>query len=210
MKFVVYSHPDSFEMEEYYINKLFSLGMDSFHLRKPGWSTADLSLFLTFIDPAFHSNIVIHDHVELLEDYDLAGIHLTRSFLKNYAADDLRGRGLGRCKVISRSIHSLQAAKEEVNGFFNRFIVSPIFNPISKQGEIETWSKEDLIQLSGCLLSGELVALGGIYDETIKLISPKMFDGFACLGYLWNQTDRIIDKFSRMQSWAREVELSKA
>ncbi len=207
MKLVVYSHADSFDMEEYYINKLFHVGMKSFHLRKPTWSIEDVSFFLQHIDPAFYSNIIIHDHVELLEEYDLAGVHFTRTKLSAMKKVDIGG--VVSKKIVSRSIHQLADLNDDRNDFVDRFIVSPVFEPISKNINGSAWSKSDIESL-GYLKPKhvELIALGGMKASNIHALPQDVFDGVACLGYVWSNVDHAVDRFIEAKSMIEEFEIS--
>src|SRR3954462_11503526 len=82
MKLIVISSSNSIENEADTVIKLFELGLETFHLRKHNLSTRKTRDFIDAIPEHFHNRIVIHSHHKLARQYNLRGIHLTKSHKK--------------------------------------------------------------------------------------------------------------------------------
>ncbi|HXC04742.1 MAG TPA: thiamine phosphate synthase, partial [Bacteroidia bacterium] len=113
--------------------KLFELGLETFHLRKPRFTTHEMIEYLNKIPPQFHNRIVIHSHHRLCLRYPLKGIHLTRTHLKRKFRLwlNLRLIRMKRSKItVSTSFRKLASLYEEENQYDYVFL-SPIFDSIS-------------------------------------------------------------------------------
>ena len=75
MKLVVLTSENSVQNELSVLYQLFDEGLKVLHLRKPNWSLEQTDVFLSQIDTKYHSKIVLHNHYELSEKYDVLGIH---------------------------------------------------------------------------------------------------------------------------------------
>ena len=120
MEWIVITSPDFLPGEAFFIDKLFSCGLDLLHLRKPGAPIEACRNLLNEIPKRWHNRIVTHEHFALASEYGLHGIHLNR---RNPIAPD------GYTGSISCSCHSLEeviANKPQRAYVF----LSPIFNSI--------------------------------------------------------------------------------
>ena len=59
--------------------QLFAAGLPRLHVRKPGWSRAELADYLQAIEPQYRPRLVLHSHYDLAPAYGLGGIHLTET-----------------------------------------------------------------------------------------------------------------------------------
>ena len=82
MKLIVISSSQSIENETQIVTKLFEAGLDTFHLRKHRLSTKKMKEFIGAIPKHFHKRIVIHSHHNLARNFNLKGVHLTKSHKK--------------------------------------------------------------------------------------------------------------------------------
>ena len=81
MKLFVITSSKDVPDETSLITKMFESGLTNLHLRKPKYSTNQMSDFLNEIPVHFHKYIVIHSHHQLALKFDLKGIHLTSTHL---------------------------------------------------------------------------------------------------------------------------------
>ena len=175
-----------FEDEVKIVARLFGLGLETYHIRKPSFTAHELRSFLVAMPIEFHHRVVIHHHFELSLEFDLKGIHLNE-INKQYI------RQFKQYKVISGSFHSLAALKEYPFQFQYIFL-SPVFNSISKAGYTSNF---DLTQLAAELSSPsekllpKIIALGGIAADNIADIRNTGFAGAAALGAVWLQQDPV-------------------
>lgn len=185
MRLIVIS-PESFiRNESQTVNKLFDLGMECLHIRKPHADIQSVRNFIRTIDLAFHANLIVHSHVPLLEEFGIAGIHLKAGEFHRYD----QGRG-----VISTSAHSIDELIALDRPGLQLFI-SPVFDSISKTGY---YGESNLLKAGSISRKGQFIALGGISDQNIGRIKRKGFDGAAVLGHLW-QTRSPIANFIRLK-----------
>lgn len=169
------SNPVSIPNEIAKIESLFELGLNIFHLRKPSWSFWETQSFINKISDTYHNKIVIHQHYELLKQYNLYGIH------GKVFGSDLEEI---HSQSVSTSTHSLSEFNT-LDVRFNYAFLSPIFPSISKQGysSAENW-KEALEKRTN--LNTKLIALGGVHPNNIANLNNMGFDGYALLGAIWS------------------------
>ena len=57
------------------LNQLFNEGLEYYHLKKPSKNITEYCDYLHQIDEEYHNRIVIHSYHELINEYNLKGIH---------------------------------------------------------------------------------------------------------------------------------------
>jgi thiamine-phosphate pyrophosphorylase len=173
-KIIVISSSKPIINESKIITDLFNSGLELFHLRKPLDIIKDTEQILFNIPKEFHNRIVIHQHYQLLEQFELKGIHIKSKMttpLYNY---------------ISTSCHSLAELSNKNN--YEYVFISPIFNSISKYGYNSNFSINELKEAqSKEIIDNKVIALGGIVPNNIGIVRDLGFGGAAVLGYLWGK-----------------------
>ncbi|MCL2413513.1 MAG: thiamine phosphate synthase [Bacteroidales bacterium] len=147
------------------------------HLRKPDSAMADYENLLQSINPKYHSRIVLHEHYDLHEKYNIRGLHFSTS------KRELR-KDVAHNISTSTSCHALDEIKSIENEFDYTFL-SPIFPSISKQGyhgNLDMEKVKDFLQQKRKI---KVIALGGIIPERLQQIDVCGFDGYAMLGAAW-------------------------
>lgn len=177
MKIIIVSLPDFFDGEAETINRMFRLGLEHLHLRKPAGTEDELLDLLQKIDKKYYTRIVLHDHHRLAVRLSLGGIHLNSrnpSPLPGY-----RGS-------VSCSCHSVVELRSNPYNCSYRTL-SPIFDSISKPGYNARFSDTEL-RLAACngIINGHVCALGGVTLDKIPLLQEYRFGGAALLGEPWN------------------------
>jgi len=156
---------------------LFENGLTYYHLRKPEADKNSYIGFLEQINPDFHARIIIHNHFELTNYFDLKGIHLNSYYTEIPQVV---------CPHKSRSCHSFEEVLTN-KPFYNYLFLSPIFDSISKKGYQSTFGEEELrIAKEKNIIDNKVIALGGVNLKTISSIATYGFGGAAVLGYLWD------------------------
>ncbi len=185
MKLIVITTPRFFIEEDKILTTLFEEGLDYLHLRKPDTAPMFSERLLTLIPEQYRKRIVTHDHFYLKEEFNLMGIHLNHR--NPNPPENYRGH-------ISCSCHSLEDVKSRKSPC-NYVFMSPIFDSISKQNYLSTYSAEEIRQASkDGIIDKKVIALGGIDAENIPLIKDYGFGGAAILGDLWNRFDTRINR----------------
>ncbi len=178
MKWIVITPPNFVEREADFINHLFDMGLNLLHLRKPSASATDCKPLLDAIDSKWHSQIVVHDHFSLGDEYPLHGIHLNSRHPQ---------APIGFKGSLSRSCHSLEEVQQYKSSCDYVFL-SPIFDSISKQGYASHFTPAVLSQaaLDG-IIDDKVFALGGITLAHLPLLKAYHFGGAAFLGDIWGR-----------------------
>lgn len=185
MKLIVITTPTFFIEEDKILTTLFEEGLDYLHLRKPDTAPMFSERLLTLIPEQYRKRIVTHDHFYLKEEFNLMGIHLNHR--NPNPPENYRGH-------ISCSCHSLEEVKSRKIPC-NYVFMSPIFDSISKQNYLSTYSAEEIRQASkDGIIDKKVIALGGIDAGNIPLIKDYGFGGAAILGDLWNRFDTRINR----------------
>ncbi|NMA75189.1 MAG: thiamine phosphate synthase, partial [Bacteroidales bacterium] len=100
MELIIITTDSFFEGEAKAINALFQEGLKTLHIRKPQCTKEELSLLLEQIEKQHLKRIVLHDHFELVNSFQLKGYHL------NQRNNKLTEKHTDQ--TISRSCHSFE------------------------------------------------------------------------------------------------------
>lgn len=175
MKLIIITPEVLFDGEVMAINRLFAEGLETLHLRKPASEESDIQVMLDKINPAFHSRIVLHDHFQHIEKYNLKGVHLNR---RNSIPP------AGREFSVSKSCHSMSELTQAKQ--LDYVFLSPIFDSISKYGYSKAFTAEELNDAhQNGLINNKVYALGGISVNRIAQVAHYGFGGAVVLGALW-------------------------
>lgn len=175
---IIITLPDFFDDEASTVNRMFRLGLQRLHLRKPHCTAQELEHLIGEIDPQYHSRLVLHDHHHLATKYRLGGIHLN-------SRNPVPPQGFEG--TISCSCHSLDELKTNPYHCTYRTI-SPIFDSISKQGYNAAFSDEQLRDAHSLgIINKEIYALGGVALDNIAQVAHYGFGGVLLLGQPWQK-----------------------
>lgn len=178
MKLILLTPPDFFVEEDKILTALFEEGLDVLHLRKPDTEPVYSERLLTLLPETHRSQIVVHDHFYLKDEFNLKGIHLNG---RNPEAP------AGYKGHISKSFHDLDLLKAEKKHFDYVFL-SPIFDSISKSDYTSSFDTATLKQASAKgIIDKRVMALGGVTSENIESLKDFGFGGVVILGDLWNR-----------------------
>jgi thiamine-phosphate pyrophosphorylase len=195
---IVISNPSAIADEAIIINELFNVGMQLFHLRKPGYSQDELKELLNKINPQHYSKIALHQHHEIANDFGITRIHLTETKRRELNDDALIK--LKETNMLSTSVHLIVSYKTLSKQFDYTFF-GPVFNSISKQGY--TAVVENEFNLSEIKTSIKIIAIGGINEENINKALGMVFDGVALLGAIWKTPVDAVTNFKKIMNRCR-------
>ncbi len=145
-------------------------GVDIVHIRKPEWTIELTAQLISSIPEVLHPKLKLHDHFNLLEQYNLAGVHLNS---RNSTPHP-------KAKSVSRSCHCIEQLEESEH--YDYITLSPIFDSISKAGYRSAF---DLEIIKSHLNGRKVVALGGVTPSKFPVLRQTGFFGAAMLGYFW-------------------------
>jgi thiamine-phosphate pyrophosphorylase len=119
----------------------------------------------------------LHDELELCRRYAVKGVHLKEGYPVPPADVPL----------VSVACHSLpELAQRRLLYPEARFLLSPVFDSVSKKGYHSGFSEEELRQAKGNhLLDERVIALGGITPDNVATVKRYGFGAVASLGYVW-------------------------
>src|SRR5664280_750349 len=107
---ILITEPNFIPDEEKFINAFFNEGLEILHLRKPEATPLQMHELISKIDEKFHSRIMIHSHYELLDTFQLKGLHFTekskgliRSYEKIQCEKSLAVHELSDLKYVENS-----------------------------------------------------------------------------------------------------------
>ncbi|MGL4410680.1 MAG: thiamine phosphate synthase [Bacteroidales bacterium] len=203
MKLIIITTPNTYPQEAEAINQLLKAGAGTIHLRKPEWSEQMTNDFIQQIDSQYHNRIVIHDHYQLSERFDLKGIHLNQR--------NANAKITNIEKVNSNSLHSIEEL-EQTEKHYKYHLLSPVYESISKLGYTPSITKQQIktAQERG-IINQSTIALGGVSKENIQELDRLGFGGVALLGSLWSEwckdfnTGKLIDTYLEMQQLCNAI-----
>lgn len=141
------------------------------HIRKPGATKNQIADLIKTIPSLLHNRLKLHDHFELIEKYQLGGIHLNSRNPEPYKG----------AKSISKSAHSFEEISS--TNCYDYITLSPIFDSISKVGYNTHFNQDEIKKLlNGCK---NIIALGGVTPDKFPLLKSLGFAGAALLGYFF-------------------------
>ena len=185
-KIIVVSTPDHVANEADAIQGLIDDGFETIHLRKPDWTKVELLALIKQIKPSNYKKLVIHQHYDLIEKYNLKGIHFTEKYRNELS--DIQIKGLAtvlkrRGMTLSTSFHNFDDLNEQ-GKYFDYAFLSPVFDSISKQAYQSKFSLETLKKGFAQIQTKTAVyALGGINAENVHLLVGVGFEGIATGNY---------------------------
>lgn len=172
------------------VKALLKSGWHRVHLRHPKASRRDMMNLIESIPPEYHSHLVLHGHFDLINDFNLGGLHL------NHRCPTMPVNYKG---AVSRSCHSIDEIKDcATDGIRYSYVtLSPIFDSISKAGYKHAFNEEQLASLAD-IIYPPIIALGGVTPERLDIISRYNFSGFAMLGAIPWHSPSLISNFIKL------------
>lgn len=178
---IVITSEDIVQNETEIINQLFQEGLNLLHIRKPFINSEEMTDFIQKIDSKFHSQLVLHIHYDLAENFNISRFHFREIDRQNGLFQSFTD------KIISTSVHDIETFNLLSEDWEYAFI-SPVFPSISKKGYGENSNilndikKQDNPNV-------KLIALGGINEKNINEIFESEVDGVALLGAIWESDE---------------------
>lgn len=164
------------------INQMLLEGLDLLHIRKPFFKENEMRELLGSIDQSFHSQLVLHSHYDLGKEYAISRFH----FREVDRLHELH-KPLVAKNIISTSVHNINDYNV-LRSEWEYSFVSPVFPSISKKGYgLDTKVLEDIKHRNNPEV--QLIALGGIDENTIQRTLNAGAGGVALLGAVWNNAE---------------------
>ena len=174
--------------------RLFEEGLEYYHFRKPNKDYAAHCEYLHQIDKTYHNRIVVHYHHELVNEFDLKGIHFQEQKRKDHIDNpseyfiDLNMFG----KTISSSFHEPEDL-ESCYFEFDYHLLSPVFSSISKKGYKGRGFDVNHINKT-------IIGMGGVTSDNLEDFDKLGFKGVGVLGGIWN-VENPVEVFKKMKAF---------
>ena len=194
---IVITNPSAIFNEINIIDSLFEEGLSLLHSRKPDFSEVEMARFIHQIKVEFRSNLVLHSHHQLAEDFEINRIHFSEKE-KNHL-HEFPARFSKTCRYNSTSTHSIEDFNSLEKDFEYAFL-SPVFKSISKENYHPEKDLFDALK-SRTNFRTKVIALGGIDPDNIKKTLENGFDDVALLGSIWN-SEKPVKQFKLCQQIA--------
>lgn len=183
--FIVLTSEQEINNEAKLLNRLFKVGLEALHLRKPSFEEEAYRSLLKQIDAQFYNRIMLHEHHHLCEEFNLKGIHIQEQPRLNLG-DDLKNY-MNQFKIgnflVSSSFHEPETlASCEID--FDYHLLSPVFSSISKKGY-------EGRGFDVCHIDKKIIGMGGINTQTITNTFKLGYTGIGVLGGVWNTDDPV-------------------
>jgi thiamine-phosphate pyrophosphorylase len=203
MKLIVITPSTSRDREQNILKQMLDLGLPTLHIRKPHLSTESLKKYLEQFSTEQQKHLMIHSHHTLLWNFNLKGIHLTKSHkkqpLRSWAMQKLikMRRGNFSMSTSCNSISSMAASYNE----FEYIMLTPVFG--QTQEHRPTFSRGTLDLIIG-KYPGKLIARGGSNIESIAKANDIGFTGMAFQNFIWKSEDpvgqfiKILERFKEL------------
>ncbi len=192
MQLVLISPQTSVDSEIEKVVKLFELGLEVYHLRKPHYSKDRMVKYIEKIPVQYHNRIMVHSYPGLALKFDLRGIHLT-SATRKMRFKMWRIKFFVKRKkthlMVSTSYHKLSDLDAH-NPLYNYVFLSPVFDSISKK-DYQSGFNEFSLKKALDRTKYNVFALGGVNVSNISMAHKFGFKGCALLGGIWTEKDPI-------------------
>lgn len=190
MKIIAITSPKVTGDDERIIKGLVKRGIDVVHFRKPDSGIEECRSLLLKLTSGERSKIVVHDYPSLYEEFSLLGIHVNKN---------VTSLPEGYSGLKTRSCHSFEEV-EMYKDDYDYLFLSPIFNSISKQGYMSSFSDAELLQASKeGIIDRKVIALGGVTFNKIPYLKELNFGGVAMIGAIYN-TD-VLNRLDDFSQW---------
>lgn len=178
---IVITSEDIVQNETEIINQLFQEGLNLLHIRKPFINSEEMTDFIQKIDSKFHSQLVLHSHYDLAENFNISRFHFREIDRQNGLFQSFTD------KIISTSVHDIETFNLLSEDWEYAFI-SPVFPSISKKGYGENSNiLNDIKKRDNSNV--RLIAVGGINEKNINEVFESEVDGVALLGAIWENDE---------------------
>ncbi|CDF79370.1 thiamin-phosphate pyrophosphorylase [Formosa agariphila KMM 3901] len=175
------------------LHQLFEAGLQYYHLRKPNKNYEEHVTYLKEIDTQFHNRIVVHYVHELVNVFNLKGIHFQEQ--KRIDHIDNPGQYFKGLNMFGKTISSSFHEPEDLAHCYFEFdyhLLSPVFSSISKAGYVGRGFDVNHIDKI-------VIGMGGVTEFNIETFKKLGYKGVGVLGGIWN-SENPLDVFNKIQS----------
>ena len=207
MKIVVISPSKVRENEIKNLVQMFEAGLDSYHIRKPTFSTKKLQEYIEQIPKHFHNKIIIHSHHNLARKYNLQGVHYTKKHLERNIRNWWREKMLriSTSNFIKTTSHGKLSSLYDLEEMkFDYVFLSPIFDTIT--GKYQSGFYEESIKAAINKTGKKIIARGGIDITRIEKVKELGFYGLALYSVIWDK-ENPLEEYLKVIRRCKELDI---
>jgi thiamine-phosphate pyrophosphorylase len=183
------------------IENLMREEWDFLHVNKPDYTREELINFLELI-PQYHHKIVLHQHFDLIHEFELAGIHLSKNDRLDLSyADELTSACDLRSLCVVNGCLEVSGQKPDLVSYnahdfkemdhlpfrTDYILLSPIFDYPNNSDQPPLMSDPNLLRAYLQHSTHRIIAWGGVHNERIQQCQECGFDGYALSGEIWKK-----------------------
>lgn len=184
------------------LHQLFNAGLQYYHLRKPFKDLDQHTNYLNKIESQYHNRIVVHYYHELINSFNLKGIHFQEQ--KRRDTIDNPTRYFKNLNMFGKTISSSFHNQEELNNCYFEFdyhLLSPVFNSISKKDYKGRGFNVNHINKT-------IVGVGGVTAENLSKFNTLGYKGVGVLGGVWG-AEKPVEAFKKIDETFYLVQKTK-
>lgn len=204
MKLIVITPSETTEKEHDIISYMLKNGLPSLHVRKPTFDHDRMVSYIEQFTDEEQSKMVLHSFHQILLDYDLKGIHLSKRHrkkpFKSWLNQTLIELRMGHKIVMSTSSKSLSSMADNYNDF-EYIMLTPVFT--DAKGHQSNFSPQLMKQVLKNY-PGKIVARGGSDADSIEKAHDMGFAGIAFHNFFWKhqnpiaEYENVLEKFNKL------------
>jgi thiamine-phosphate pyrophosphorylase len=204
MKFIVITPSETPPNEHAIISHMLKNGLPSLHVRKPAFSQQQMVDYIDQFTDEEQSKMVLHSYHQIMLDYDLKGLHLSKRHrklpFKSWLNKTLIELRMGKKISMSTSSKSLSSMADNYKEF-EYVMLTPVFT--DPKGHRASFSAPLLQQVLRSF-PDKIVARGGSNAESIEKARDMGFAGIAFHNFFWDhenpiaEYDKVLDKFNQL------------
>ncbi len=176
------------------LHQLFQEGLEYYHFRKPNKNYKAHCEYLNRFDKKYHNRIVVHYFHELVNEFNLKGIHFQEQKRRDHI--DNPGQYFKNLNMFGKTISSSFHEPEELDNCYFEFdyhLLSPVFSSISKPGYQGREFDVNHIDKT-------IIGMGGVTVHNLTKLSALGFKGVGVLGSIWNSNEPV-EVFKKMKRY---------
>lgn len=176
------------------LHELFQGGLQYYHLRKPTKNQEEFISYLNQIDQQYHNRIVVHTYHELINTFNLKGIHFQEQKRRDYI--DNPRQYFKKLNMFGETISSSFHNIEELEACYFEFdyhLLSPVFSSISKEGYNGR-------QFDVNHSNKRIIGMGGVTPDNLSEFTKLGFQGVGVLGGIW-QSETPVEDLKKMLAY---------
>lgn len=188
MKLSIISLEHVFPGESELLTAFFQKEIEHIYIRKPNSTEQEIRDMINKIPEEYHHRIIVQNHFNLIRQFNLNGVLLSRRF--PVAPNMEKSKGITKAVACSR----VEDLGKYIN--FQNILFGPLFDPSSSSMLKNGFSLEKLREAKERnVINSKVVAMGGICTETILFAKSIGFERVATWSSLWGNYSKDKDKF---------------